>query len=127
MVVGDDVLGLTVALALMVGGLADLAASQIAGMVAGALAIVVLLRVLLIDATASAGLDSTAATAFLAVRDDLQAAGVALWVVNIQEDTWQRLVATLEATNGATLPRFNSLDEAVASFEQYGSKGLQAR
>jgi MFS superfamily sulfate permease-like transporter len=75
------------------------------------------LRVVALDATASAGLDSTATAAFLGVQNDLHAAGIALWVVNIQEDTWQQLVATLRTGGGPIPRRFDSLDEAVARFE----------
>ncbi|MFQ5527759.1 MAG: SulP family inorganic anion transporter [Thermoanaerobaculia bacterium] len=84
------------------------------------------IRVVVLDATASAGVDSTATTAFIAARNDLLAAGVALWLVNVQEDTWQRIVATLDAA-GAPIPlRFDSLDEAVARFEQHGPDDASA-
>ena len=79
------------------------------------------LRVVVIDATASSGLDSTATAAFLTVRDDLREAGVALWVVNIQEDTWRRIVTTLEARGLPLLTRFDSLEEAVGEFERHGA------
>ena len=79
------------------------------------------LRVVVLDATASSGIDSTAATAFIAARDDLAAAGIALWVVNVREAGWELVVAALDAAGGAIPPVFESLADAVARFEQFGT------
>ncbi len=79
------------------------------------------LRVVVLDATASSGIDSTAATAFIAARDDLAAAGIALWVVNVRETAWELVVAALKAAGGAIPPVFESLADAVARFEQFGT------
>ena len=43
------------------------------------------IRGVVLDATASSGIDSTAANAFIAAREDLAAAGIALWVVTLKE------------------------------------------
>ncbi len=79
------------------------------------------IRVVVLDATASSGIDSTAATAFIAARDDLAAAGIALWVVNVREAGWELVVAALGAAGGAIPPVFESLADAVARFEQFGA------
>ena len=42
------------------------------------------LRVVVMDATASSGIDSTAADAFRVARDELAAAGIELWLVNVR-------------------------------------------
>ena len=79
------------------------------------------IRVVVIDATASSTLDSTAAVAIFSARDELQEAGIAFWVANVKEDTWQRVVTGLEARGGTIPRRFDSLDEAVDWFEQHGN------
>ena len=79
------------------------------------------IRVVVIDATASSTLDSTAGVAIFSARDELQEAGIAFWVANVKEDTWQRVV-TGAGGQGGTIPRrFDSLDEAVDWFEQHGN------
>ncbi len=79
------------------------------------------LRVVVIDATASSGIDSTAADAFRAARDEFAAAGVALWVVNVREEGWRMVVAALDASGVPAPPAFDSLGEAVARFEESGA------
>jgi high affinity sulfate transporter 1 len=81
------------------------------------------LRVVVIDATASSGIDSTAAAAFRVARAELAAAGIALWVVNVREEGWRLVSAALEAAGAGVPPRFDSLDEAVARFETSGATG----
>ncbi|MCU0258760.1 MAG: SulP family inorganic anion transporter [Solirubrobacteraceae bacterium] len=77
------------------------------------------LRVVVIDATASSGIDSTAAAAFRVARDELAAAaGVELWVVNVRDEGWRLAAATLESAGAPLPPRFPSIREAVARFEQ---------
>ncbi len=76
------------------------------------------IRVVVLDATASAGIDSTAANALIAARDDLGAEGIDLWVVNPRQTGWNMVVAKLEAANQAIPPVFESLANAVAGFEQ---------
>ena len=76
---------------------------------------------MVLDATASSGIDSTATTAFIALRDDLAAAGIALWVVNAREASWKLVVAALHAVGAPIPPRFDSLVETVARFERFGA------
>ena len=75
------------------------------------------LRVVVLDATASSGIDSTAAEAFRAAREDLAAAGIELWVVNAREEGWKVVVAALNAAGATIPPTFESLADAVARFE----------
>jgi MFS superfamily sulfate permease-like transporter len=81
------------------------------------------LRVVVIDATASSGIDSTAADAFRVARDELAAAGIALWLVNVRAEGWRLVAAALEAAGAPVPPRFESLAEAVVRFEGEGVAG----
>jgi SulP family sulfate permease len=75
------------------------------------------LRVVVLDATASSGIDSTAAEAFRAAREELAGAGIELWVVNVREKGWKVVVAALDAAGATIPPTFESLAEAVSRFE----------
>jgi len=79
------------------------------------------IRVVVLDATASSGIDTTAASAFIAALDDLAAGGIALWVVNVREAGWKTVVAALDARGAALPPVVESLADAVARFEQFGA------
>lgn len=79
------------------------------------------LRVVVIDATASSGIDSTAADAFRVARDELAAAGIELWVVSVRAKGWKLVVAALEAAGSPVPPTFESLAEAVDRFERTGA------
>ncbi|MCU0230248.1 MAG: SulP family inorganic anion transporter [Acidobacteria bacterium] len=79
------------------------------------------LRVVVVDATASSGIDSTAADAFRVARSELAAAGITLWIVNAREAGWRLVAASLEAAGVPVPPRFESLGEAVARFERSGA------
>lgn len=79
------------------------------------------IRVVVIDASATSGVDSTATTAFKAARDDLAAAGIALWVADIREASWQRIVATLKAADAPIPLVFDSLADAVTRYERLGA------
>jgi len=79
------------------------------------------LRVVVIDATASSGIDSTAAAAFRVARDELAAAGIALWLANVRAEGWKLVVASLTAAGAPIPPTFESLAEAVARFEKSGA------
>ncbi|MFV2034751.1 MAG: SulP family inorganic anion transporter, partial [Halocynthiibacter sp.] len=76
------------------------------------------IRVVVLDATASAGIDSTAANALITAADDLGAAGIDLWVVNPRQKGWNTVVAVLQAAKAAIPPVFASLADAAARFEQ---------
>ena len=78
------------------------------------------IRVVLLDATASSGIDSSAVSAFIAASNDLAAEGIALWVSNVRDDSWETVVAAMTAA-GAEIPRsFDSATDAIAHYEQYG-------
>jgi MFS superfamily sulfate permease-like transporter len=85
------------------------------------------LRVVVLDATASSGIDSTSAEAFRAAREDLADAGIELWVVNARKDGWKVVVATLTAAGASIPPTFESLAEAVAQFERWQLAQLPSR
>ena len=75
------------------------------------------LRVVVLDATASSGIDTTAAEAFRAAREELARAGIELWVVNVREKGWKVVVAALNAAGATVPPTFESLADAVSRFE----------
>jgi sulfate permease, SulP family len=79
------------------------------------------IRVIVIDATASAGIDSTAANALTGAMDDLGAIGIDLWVVAPRQKSWNMVVAVLQAANAAIPPVFTSLADATARFENSGT------
>jgi len=73
-------------------------------------------RVVVLDATASSGVDTTAANAFIEARQELESHGVELWIVNIREEGWKMVSGLMEA-HGQTPPRtFASLIDAVDHF-----------
>jgi SulP family sulfate permease len=76
------------------------------------------LRVVVLDATASEGIDSSAANALIRARNVLRAEGIDVWVVNPRQAGWAMVVAVLEAAAAAVPPVFESLADAVARFEQ---------
>ena len=79
------------------------------------------IRVVVLDATAASGIDTSAIGAFSTAHDDLAAVGIELWVVNMREAGWQRVSAKL-AVAGKPVPlRFDSLADAVARFEEPGA------
>jgi high affinity sulfate transporter 1 len=79
------------------------------------------IRVVVLDATAASGIDTSAISAFTTAQDDLATAGVALWVVNVREVAWHRIVAKLEIAGKPIPPRLDSLADAVARFEEFGT------
>jgi high affinity sulfate transporter 1 len=79
-------------------------------------------RVVVMDATASSGIDSTSAEAFRAAREELAGAGIELWVVNARKEGWKVVVATLTAAGASIPPTFDSLADAVAQFERAESR-----
>lgn len=79
------------------------------------------IRVVLLDATASSEIDSSAASAFIAASNDLAAEGIALWVSNVRDDSWELVVAAMTAAGAEIPPSFDSVTDAVAHFEQFGT------
>lgn len=80
--------------------------------------------VAVLDATASSGIDSSAADKLASVRDELAAAGIELWVVNPRRRGWQ-IVESLLRVKKVALPRvFDSIPDAVSAYEK--SSGMDA-
>ncbi len=79
------------------------------------------IRVVVLDATASSAIDSTAANALNASRTDLAAAGITFWIANVRKSGWKTITAALAKTGAAIPPVFKSLADAVAQFEQLGA------
>jgi SulP family sulfate permease len=76
------------------------------------------LKVVVLDATAVAGVDTSAAHGLLAVRDELAARDIQLWIVNIRRKGWT-LIETMMKEAGKAVPSvFDSLAEAVDHFER---------
>lgn len=78
------------------------------------------IRVVLIDAVATSAVDSTAVTALLAARNEFDAKGIELWVANVHQSSWNRIVATLLEADAPVPRSFESLDEAALAFEALG-------
>jgi sulfate permease, SulP family len=81
-------------------------------------------HVVVLDATASSGIDSSAADKIATVRDELAEAGIELWVVNPRKRGW-RIVESLLTVKKGAIPRvFDSIPDAILAFE--GSSGSRA-
>jgi high affinity sulfate transporter 1 len=76
------------------------------------------LRVVVLDASASQGIDSSAANALTALRDELAADGIDVWVVNPRQTGWSLVVSVLQARGVTVPPVFETLADAVAEFEK---------
>jgi MFS superfamily sulfate permease-like transporter len=82
-------------------------------------------RVIVIDATAAAGIDSTGAKAFVAAAGSLRAQGMELWIVNPRERGWRLVVEVTKAANAPLPPKFDSLQEAVDHYERTHSAAAE--
>jgi MFS superfamily sulfate permease-like transporter len=100
------------------GPLVYLNARELAGKLKGLAASRGDIRVVVIDATAAAGIDTTAANAFLAAAKSLRAQGIELWLVNPRERGWLLVVEVTKAANAPLPPKFDSLQEAVDHYER---------
>jgi high affinity sulfate transporter 1 len=80
------------------------------------------IRVVLIDATASSGIDSSAASAFIAAANDLAAEDIKLWVANARGKSIDLVVTAMTAAGMEIPALFDSIDEAVAHFEKFGAE-----
>ncbi len=76
------------------------------------------LRVVVIDCSAMAEIDTTATSAFEAVHRDLATRGIELWVSGIRDRNWHRVVVALEEAGAPHPPRFASNAAAVAEYER---------
>ncbi|MGI9374260.1 MAG: SulP family inorganic anion transporter [Hyphomicrobiales bacterium] len=75
-------------------------------------------KVVVLDATAAAGIDSSAAEALIGACKDLEAAGISLWVVDVREEGW-KLVSTISEGEGlANVRSFESLSQAKEEFHK---------
>ena len=82
------------------------------------------IQVVVLDATASSGIDSSAADKLIAVRDELAASGIELCVVNPRRSGWQ-IVEALLSDKGAPFPIvFDTIQGAVGAFEKSGRSGF---
>ena len=73
---------------------------------------------MVLDATTTSAVDSTAASAFVAARDEFAADGIALWVVNVHEKSWKRIVTALSNAGAPIPPQFDSLADAIDEFQK---------
>lgn len=81
------------------------------------------IRLVVLDATTSAGMDTTAADALIEVRQEMAAIGIDFWVVNPRQVGWEMAVARLAAAK-LEIPRvFDSLAEAVSAFRSRSEHG----
>lgn len=78
------------------------------------------IRVVVLDATASSGIDTTALSAFATTRDELAAKGIELWLVNVRDVSLKMIATSMEAADAPMPPVFESLREAVAEHEKDG-------
>jgi high affinity sulfate transporter 1 len=75
-------------------------------------------RVVLIDGTASSGIDSTGSAEFAKLRDDLAAEGIEIWACGFRQDIRERINASHEAKQ-LPLPRhFETASVAIEVFTQ---------
>lgn len=95
------------------GPLVFLNARELAGKLKDVVASRTDIRVIVIDATAAAGMDTTGANALVAAASSLRTQGMELWIANPRERGWRLLVDVAKAANVPLLPRFDSLQEAV--------------
>ena len=78
------------------------------------------IQVVVLDATTSSGIDSSAVDKIVSVRDELANAGIQLWVVNPRRRGW-KLVESFLAGKKAAVPRvFDTIQDAIAAFEDSG-------
>ena len=81
------------------------------------------IRVVVLDATASSGIDSSAADKIASVRDELAASGIELWVVNPRRRGW-KIVESLLTVKKLAIPRvFDSIPDAIFAFENGAGSG----
>lgn len=76
------------------------------------------IQVIVLDATASLGIDTSAANKMIGVIDEFYAKGINLWVVNPRQRGWDRFVAVSQVAKSVIPPIFSSLSDALVQFEQ---------
>jgi len=100
------------------GPLVFLNARELAGKLKDLVASRAGVRVIVIDATAAAGIDTTGANALVTTARSLRAQGIELWLANPRARGWRLLVEVTKAANAPLPPRFDSLQEAVDHYER---------
>jgi MFS superfamily sulfate permease-like transporter len=75
------------------------------------------IRVVVLDATSSSAIDTSAADKIATVRDELAARNIDLWVVNPRQKGWKTVVAFLTSKQAAIPRMFETLQDAIAFFE----------
>jgi SulP family sulfate permease len=81
------------------------------------------IKLVIFDATTSAGVDTTAADALIEVKQELEESGIDFWLVNPRQAGWKMAVATLEAAKLDIPQVFDSLAEAVNAFQSQSGDG----
>jgi len=100
------------------GPLVFLNARELAGRLNELLASRAQIRVIVLDATAAAGIDTTGAYALVATARSLRTQGMELWIVNPRERGWQLLVKVTKDANAPIPLKFDSVQEAVDHHER---------
>jgi SulP family sulfate permease len=81
------------------------------------------IKLVIFDATTSAGVDTTAVDALIEVKQELEQSGIDFWLVNPRQAGWKIAVATLEAAKLDIPQVFDSLAEAVNAFQSKSGDG----
>ncbi len=117
----EEYLALTITLALLVGVVYLLFYFLNARILADSMRKAALvnqdIRVVVLDATASSGIDTSAADKIATVRDELADRGVECWVVNPRREGWKTVEAFLTAKQAAIPRVFDTLQDAIVFFE----------
>jgi MFS superfamily sulfate permease-like transporter len=75
------------------------------------------IRVVVLDATSSSGLDTSAATKIASVVEEMSARGIAFWIVNPRQQGRKVVDSLLKAKKPMELRYFATLQDAVSFFE----------
>ncbi|MGI9400995.1 MAG: STAS domain-containing protein, partial [Rhizobiaceae bacterium] len=73
-------------------------------------------KVVLLDASATTGADTTGTLTYIKLRDVLAEKSIDFWVAGVRDDIWSRIVKTIETSNAEIPPRFASVEEAYGEF-----------
>lgn len=82
-------------------------------------------RVVVIDASATSGIDSTGISEFTKLQDSLAKENIELWVANVRDMPWSHIVAAATNAGKPNPRRFKSLEDAGKAFE--GSRNENAK
>ncbi|MEN8040536.1 MAG: SulP family inorganic anion transporter [Actinomycetota bacterium] len=74
--------------------------------------------VVVLDASAITAIDTTGTHEFAAAGRAIKAAGLELWIAGAQERVWERTIVFLEASGEEALPRMETLDQAVSTWQR---------